>query len=90
MKSLRAFKRQANNLRQKQNKLTFELECAEHDFDENPCDDTWRELCKAEEASRKLSDQLEAINEMVEHYDFYAYCEDEEETMAMRTELAYA
>ena len=82
MKSSRAFKRQAQNLRAQLKNSEFDVECAEHDFYDNPCKETWDKLNKARKASSDLYDHLMAVNEVVDHYDFYEFCEQEEEMMA--------
>lgn len=90
MKSKGQFKRQENSLRKQLKRQDFNVECAEHDFYEKPCKETWEALNKARKASNNIYDRLMATAEVVEHYDFYAFCEEQEQTEAEMRELAYA
>lgn len=90
MKTKGQFKRQATNLRKKLSASSFDVECAEHDFYENPCNETWKALDKARRASNDIYERLMATDEVIDHYDFYSVCEEQEETEAKLRELSYA
>lgn len=82
MKSLSTFKGMATRL-QKQIANVKEL-VAEFKFKylANPCKLTREALHKAEKKLVSLEEKLVNINEMINHYEFYAYCYEQEQREA--------
>lgn len=89
MKTLGQFKSVATRLR-KQIAKTKELviEC-EVSFYNNPCSLTDKALSKAENKLQSLEERLENTVEMIDHYDFYQRCWEEEQSEAMDREFYF-
>ena len=89
MRTLGQFKSIATRLR-KQIAKTKELviEC-EVSFYNNPCTLTDNALSKAENKLQSLEERLENTVEMIDHYDFYQRCWEEEQSGAMDREFYF-
>ena len=87
MRSLATFKGIATRLKkQVANAKALVAEC-EYKFNGNPCKLTISALDKAEHKLGELEAKLENANEMVEHYDFYAFCYEQEQEEAAAREV---
>ena len=90
MRTLGQFKSIATRLR-KQIAKTKELviEC-EVSFYNNPCTLTDNALSEAENKLQSLEERLENTVEMIDHYDFYQRCWEEEQSEAMDREFYFS
>lgn len=87
MRSLATFKSIATRLKKQiAASKTLVAEC-EYKFNGNPCRLTISALGKAERKLGELEAKLENTNEMIEHYDFYAYCYEQEQEEAAAREM---
>lgn len=86
MKSLSAFKGIATRLRKQIAKTKEMVSECENSYYDNPCTLTIEALDKAEKKLYGLEIRLGYAIEMIEHYDFYQRCWDEEEREAMGRE----
>lgn len=86
MKTLGQFKSVATRLRKQIAKIKeLVIEC-EVSFYNNPCSLTVNALSKAENKLQSLEERLENTVEMIDHYDFYQRCWEEEQSEAMDRE----
>ena len=87
MRSLSTFKGIATRLKKQiASAKALVAEC-EYKFNGNPCKLTISALDKAEHKLGELEAKLENANEMVEHYDFYAFCYEQEQEEAAAREV---
>ena len=83
MRSLATFKGIATRLKKQiASAKALVAEC-EYKFNGNPCKLTISALDKAERKLGELERKLDNANEMIEHYDFYAYCYEQEQDEAL-------
>ena len=86
MKSLATFKSIATRLRKQISKTKEMIVECENSYYSNPCTFTVKALEKAEKKLHSLELRLENAMEMINHYDFYQWCWDEEESETMGRE----
>lgn len=89
MRSLATFKSIATRLKKQIAKTRALVQECEYQFNGNPCKLTISALAKAEEKLGELEDKLANANEMIDHYDFYAFCWEQEQEEATAREMAF-
>ena len=87
MKSLASFKSLATRLKKQVAAATELVNECEFQFNGNPCKLTISALNKAGRKLEELEAKLENTNEMINHYDFYVRCYEEEQEEAVAREL---
>lgn len=87
MKTLGQFKRQEKSLERQLHIAELEMEGADHDFQENPCKETWEALHKAEAKYCQLSERKARTKDIIANYDYYEFCAEEEENEAQMRQL---
>lgn len=90
MKSLKGYKKLLREYKEEQKEATFNVECAEHDFYKMPNKETWEALEDARKKYGEISDGIENVEDIINNYDFYKWCWQEEEAQAYARELEYA
>lgn len=86
MKSLATFKGIATRLRKQISKTKEMVVECENSYYSNPCTLTVNALDKAEKKLCGLEQRLENAMEMINHYDFYQRCWEEEVSEAVGRE----
>lgn len=87
MRSLASFKSYATRLRKAIAVAENALGECEYKYNGNPCKRTISALEKAGRTLDVLEEKLANTNEMIDHYDFYSRCWQEEEDEAIAREL---
>lgn len=90
MKSLSVFKGIATRLRKQIAKTKEMVSECENSYYNNPCSLTIKALEKAENKLSSLEERLGNAVEMIDHYEFYQRCWEEEESEAIGRAMRYS